>query len=132
MEKYICDTCGYILETDLEKTNNGDMNCPICKNNMLTMEEVKGREDIQKLIEEDIKDEELDPKNEAKEELEMIIKNLIGEDVIETLKEQIFIRGNDECFKIIEKEQNAYIRYAIRQYFLKAGGKIPQGEPITI
>src|SRR3972149_9592325 len=112
MDKYICRTCGFRLEIELEKTNNGDMNCPICKSSMLNEEEFKSREEIQKAIEEDRQDDNMNPRQDA-------LDDVIDTEIIEKMKENIFIFGNEECFNSIEKMVDPYIRYAYRNYFLK-------------
>jgi DNA-directed RNA polymerase subunit RPC12/RpoP len=132
MEKYICDICGHTFEIELEKTNNGDMNCPICKGHCLTEEEMQSREDMAKLIDDDKGDDDMTPKQDADEEKELGDK-IMEDYIIEYIKSQIKQVGNDKFFYMIERNLfHAKQRARYRKYFLLAGGEVPEGEQIMI
>ena len=119
MENYICDKCGYGLEIELEKTNNGDMKCPICQSHMLTAEEMQSREDIGKLIDEDKGDDDYSLEQDATDEAVDLI-------IIEGMNRNMKELGNDRLYQHIEGLANAEQRARYRKYFLLIGGEVPE------
>lgn len=53
---------------------------------------------------------------------------IIDEYILERMKTQIELMGNDRFFKTIENISSAVARIHYRKYFLLAGGKIPETE----
>lgn len=136
MERYVCDVCGYEFEIELEKTNNGDMNCPICKGHCLTAEEMQSREDMAKLIDEDKGDDDMTPQEDMQEAIDEFITMAMEKNLREV--------GNDRTYRFIEdigkgcdiSNKEEVIKYATqrarhRKYFLLAGGQIPVNWTIT-
>lgn len=124
METYICEQCGYTLTIELEKTNNGDMTCPICRNSMLSYEEMTGREEIARLIDEN-KDDDFTPEQDAQDEAIDLI-------IIEAMQKNMKELGNDRLYHSIEGLPKAGQRARYRKYFLLVGGQVPEGEAINI
>lgn len=122
MQKYICDKCGFKVE--LPKLDKEDLICPICEGILISEEIMKEKEEMAEMIDKD-KDDDLTPKQDA-------LEDIVDRDIVNSMKENITVMGNDACFAIIEDMINAYQRSAYRKYFIQAGGEIPQGDPITI
>jgi uncharacterized Zn finger protein (UPF0148 family) len=125
MTRYTCDKCGTSSVYD-ETLIKGNLQCPICKGKMISETELKEREEMQKAIEEDnsMTEEEITPKQDMQEAIEDFI-NFAMEQNIEQ-------HGNDRIYFYIEKQINAKQRARLRQAFLRVGGQVPTGEPITI
>jgi DNA-directed RNA polymerase subunit RPC12/RpoP len=134
MTKYICDKCGHIVQINLEEQNE-PLICDICKGNMLSEQFFQEKEEIARLTDADDKDETLTPRQdaeEAKKESDDIIKFVIMKDAIAMMKNNIEKIGNDKTWYYIERDSNYKLRAFERVAFLQAGGKVPEGEPITI
>lgn len=121
--RYICNTCGYKFDEFEEMKEH--MKCPICKGKLISIEEYKQREEIQKNIEEDNEDDNFTPKQDATDEAVDLI-------IIEGMNKNIKELGNDGTFQAIEEVKDPLQRARYRQYFIKAGGYIPEGEAINI
>jgi rubredoxin len=130
MERYICDVCGFIQErdeqTDLKRVENGilSFSCSICQGKLISEEQMKEKEEIARLTDEDTKDDYLTPEQDAEE---AVIEFL-------TLAMQKNLRevGNDRTYQFIEDITKAETRAKHRKFFILAGGYIPLCEPIII
>ena len=121
MEKYICDKCGHIA-FKLENTKN--KKCIICQGKLISEKDMKEKEEIAKLTDND-KDDDLTPKQDAmNEEVNLII--------IKSMEENMKKMGNNKLYQRIESLSDAGQRARYRQCFLIIGGQIPVGERITI
>ena len=124
MERYVCDVCGFVIQEDIERINNGHNKCPICQGKLISEEQMKEKEEIARLTDEDTKDDDLTPKEDAEE---AVIEFL-------TLAMQKNLRevGNDRTYHFIEEITKAETRAKHRKFFILAGGYIPLCEPIII
>jgi len=125
MEKYICDICGFILEADIDIINNGHDKCPICKGKLISEEQMKEKEEIARLTDEDIKDDDYTPEQDSMDE---VVDLIIIEGMTRNMKEL----GNDKLYQSIEGIKEARQRARYRKYFLQVGGYIPLCEPLII
>lgn len=126
-KKYICDNCGFTLILQNEKCD-----CPICKGKLISEEELKEREELQKLIEEEKSEhEDFTPQEDAREEKDYM-NELIAENIVKDFKYAIKTIGNERTWLTIECLYPLSTRLAYRKYFFKAGGLVPEGEPINI
>ena len=122
MITFICDTCGYTFDKD---TSADRTTCPICKGNSIPETSYKEREELSRQIEQDNKDDDFTPAQDAREEaVDLIIIDAMNINMIEL--------GNNKLFMKIEDLPNAEQRAKFRKYFLMVGGQVPEGEPITI
>ena len=124
MEKYVCDICGFTIEADSEIVNNGNNKCSICGGKLISEIQMKEKEEIARLTDEDTKDDDLTPKQDAEE---AVIEFL-------TLAMQKNLRevGNDRTYQFIEDIKKAETRAKHRKFFILAGGYISLCEPIII
>ena len=116
MQKYICDVCGYTSDLD---TSADIVPCPVCKGRCITEQSMHEREELQKNLEDDDKDDDYSPEQDAKEEA---IDYVIIEGMNKNMKEL----GNDKLYHSIEDLPKAGQRARYRKYFLMVGGQIPQ------
>jgi len=124
MEKYICDICGYVIEYNKDISGTQYEKCSICGGKLISEEQMKEKEEIARLTDEDTKDDDLTPKEDAEE---AVIEFL-------TLAMQKNLRevGNDRTYHFIEEITKAETRAKHRKFFILAGGYIPLCEPIII
>lgn len=123
MERFICDICGFVLNADEEII--GHNICPICKGKLISEETMKEKEEIARLTDEDTKDDDYTPEQDATDEVVDLI-------IIEGMTRNIKELGNDRLYQHIENLTEAKQRARYRKYFLMVGGEVPQGEAITI
>jgi hypothetical protein len=90
--------------------------CALCGGRLIPEEEYKLREEAQDLVEKDGPDDDMTPL----------------EDVVEAVKDEILSFGNDHVWQCIEELAVPEARAHERGLFLRAGGKCPAGEPVTI
>lgn len=119
MEKYVCEKCGYI-----EGVPPANRLCQICGGIMIREKDMKEKEEIARLTDEDTKDDDFTPKQDAEE---AVIEFL-------TLAMQKNLRevGNDRTYRFIEDISKAETRAKHRKFFLLAGGYIPIGTTINV
>ena len=128
MEKYICDKCGFIQEkdeqSDLKRVDGGILyfSCDICRGKLISEEQMKEKEEIARLTEEDTKDDDLTPEQDMKE----VIMDFLTFSMEKNIKEV----GNLRTYQFIEEEKRANIRLRYRYYFILAGGQIPENNTI--
>lgn len=120
-KKYICENCGkiwYLKSKEIGK----EMCCPICLGKVISEEQIKEKEELTNLINED-KDDSLTPEQDAGE--------IIEEYIVERMRENITKEGNDKVWYMIENTIISPLsRIKYRQYFFLAGGVCPESEDI--
>jgi len=121
MERFTCDICGYNFEME---TDVNILPCPVCKGKCITEEAMKEKEEIARLTDEDTKDDDLTPKQDAEE--------AITEFLILSMQKNLQEVGNLRTYQFIEDIPEAGKRAKHRKFFLLAGGYIPLCEPLVI
>jgi len=123
MEKYICDVCGFIQEkdeqSDLKRVDGGILyfSCDICGGKLISEEQMKEKEEISRLTDEDTKDDNMTPNEDMKEAIEDFLTFSMEKNIKEV--------GNNRTYQFIEEITNASTRIKHRRFFILAGGEIP-------
>jgi hypothetical protein len=119
--KFICDKCGYEIENEhnCEVKNCIEKSCPICQGKLFTEQELKDREEMARLIDEDKEDENI-AESEALEDL----KTYMIDDICQF--------GYEKVWHDIEKVFVPEERCLYRKVFFELGGVVPVGEAINI
>jgi len=122
MTKYICDKCGITVEFGYNKQDKGI--CPICQGKLIIEHDMQEKEEIARLTDEDTKDDDLTPKQDAEEAVIEFLTFAMQKNLREV--------GNDRTYHFIEEITKAETRAKHRKFFILAGGYIPLCEPIII
>jgi len=118
MEKYICDICGYGIEYNKDISGTQYEKCSICGGKLISEEQMKEKEEIARLTDEDTKDDDYTPEQDSTDE---VVDLIIIEGMTRNMKEL----GNDRLYKHIESLPEARQRARYRKYWLLVGGQIP-------
>ena len=118
MTKYICDVCGFGFELDESLSGTQYEKCSICGGKLISEEQMKEKEEIARLTDEDTKDDDYTPEQDSTDE---VVDLIIIEGMTRNMKEL----GNDRLYRHIENLTEAKQRARYRKYFLLVGGQIP-------
>lgn len=111
--KWYCDGCGNETHAECENIYS-QLDCKVCGRSMIP--------DLPQ-DEEDMNDEQI---------IREVSEAVEHRDFLQNAGEYIKLYGSQEVWDYIEQNENASVRFQYRNVFIKAGGTIPEGEPITI
>jgi len=122
MVKYICQQCGFEVGVEVFDV---EQVCPICKGTIISEEVLKENREIENLIG-DNKDDNIFTDEDT-------FDDTINFMIIQAMQKNIKELGNDKTWQMIENNIiKAEQRARYRKYFIKVGGKVPEGERINI